>query len=228
MPVSKHSSAIILFSLFFVHGCAAGLQEDLGEAGKFCIPESQVVPDVPYAPVDSPSAPKGFAFAGCWSSTGVPPAGCPMPGTVRGGVVSAKQHAAPVRWSELGRDPKGTYARVAANPKSKFEIHAEGSILVVENGRLWNEWFVWRKEKPNKLEAKIEEEDTLVVTCELVRGVHTPSSVVGRDMVSCRRTTHAGGYEVQYSFESVSRIPLDVESLDAAVVGAVDGWRCPR
>lgn len=219
-------SAAVMLALI---GCASGQEAAIDGVGKFCIPADQVVHDVPWVPTDAPGTPKAFAFAGCWKVSGVSPKNCPMPSSVRGGVISTLNAFGDVTWSELGRVHGSIYGRLAAAPDTSYEVLDDGRTLVVQNKRLWDQWFIWRKARPGMAQtgSYLDGEDILTASCEVVK-VNAPAKATKRDMISCQRSVNVHGYSLRYTFESSERVPRHTDALDASITAVIDGWRCSK
>lgn len=225
MNYSLRKLAGIFLILFLPSACAENNTAIIVGVSKFCIPQSQKVADVSYVATEMPAAENAFAFAGCWRPGGISPKDCPLPSSVRGGVVSSENAFGPARWADLANDPQSLYRKIYDDPSTSVESAEDGKNLVIENQRRWKEWFVWRKaERGAALQLK--DDDQLLVSCGVIENTYVPTDKSGRRMISCRRVVVGDGYSAQYTFESAERTPRDIESLDAAVVKTIDSWRC--
>lgn len=223
---AKSGLFIIVLMLAGCWHCYEAHEVD-GAAGRFCVPEAQVVKDASWIPPDRPGAPKTFAFRGCSSGNQKEPSSCIFPEAVRGGVVSPLA-SSKVHWQDFAAD--SFYKKVVSDYDSKLETLDDGSLLIISNTQLWGDWYVWRKSKPFSGEdaLQLENDDELVAVCREVENVKYSDSQQNRSTVVCDRSIRAQDYAVSYSFESNMRIPQMLGVLDAQVLAVIERWRCQK
>lgn len=223
----RSSLAVVTLALA---SCSYGYEiyEVDGVSGKFCVPDANVVPRIPWVPPDRPDTPKGFAFQGCWRADPAAQTVCALPSMLRGGVVSPKSSFRSERWQDIADD--SFYKKITLEQDSSLEITDAGTTLIVSNPRLWQDWYIWRKSQPLAEGSKphLNDDDELVGICQTVKNVTLPGKRETRDMISCRRDVLGHHYTLNYSFESSERVPHNLEKLDAQVFAQLDRWRCQK
>lgn len=219
---------VAIYALLVATVCSASENHFLeGASSNFCVPTGNSVADVPWIPDSKPGTANGFAFAGCWKASGHAEVDCQMPRSILGGNVQPRSTFRSEKWRDLGA---GTlYKQVALSPNVEIKSVANGTMVVVQDQKLWRDWFVWMKAKPltDGAAPHLEDDDVLLVGCHS-ENVATTSAADKRETVMCQRSVLASDYALEYSFESDKRLPLDVKALDAAVISTLDHWRCKR
>ena len=218
----------VSYALLMATACSASESHFLeGVSSNFCVPAGSSVANVPWVPDNKPGTPEGFAFAGCWRASGRAEVDCQMPRSILGGNVQPRSTFRSEKWQDLS---VGTlYKRVALSPNVEIKSVANGTMVVVQDQKIWRDWFVWLKATPLTEGATphLEDGDVLLVGCHS-ENVATTSAADKRQTVMCQRSVLASDYALEYSFESEKRLPLDVKALDAAVMSTLDHWRCKR
>ncbi|SFS06404.1 hypothetical protein SAMN05216570_2137 [Dyella sp. OK004] len=218
----------VCYALLIATACSATENHYLeGASSNFCVPAGSTIADIPWVPENKPGTPEGFAFAGCWRASGHAEVGCEMPKSVLDGSVQPRSTFRSKKWRDID---KGTlYKMVALSPHAEIKAAANGTVVVVQDQKLWRDWFIWVKAKPLTDESapRLEDDDVVLAACHS-ESVATTSAADKRETVMCERSVLAADYALEYSFESDKRIPLDVKTIDAAVMSTLDHWRCKR
>lgn len=210
--------ALVLCACIFVAGaCLASEPHHIGGAiSNFCLPEANEIADIPWVPPDKPGTSDAFAFAGCATMSGATMGKCGTPQSILGGVVQARAAFHSQKWRDF--DPKSMLGRITLSPYANLKAFDNGTIVVVHNEKLWRrDWYVWKK--ATRLSSKgspyLEGDDVLLATCHYERpGLECDRSVLARD------------YALQYTFKSDTLPPENLRGQDAAVMAAIDQWRC--
>jgi hypothetical protein len=220
---------LLCIGLLVLGGCSGDgykrYQVD-GALTDFRVPHENLIPGVPWLPPDRPDAPKGFAFQACWSADPAIKPTCSIP-FLRGAVVEPLSSFRGSLWQDYGSG--AFYRTVVSEPTSTLESVDGGSIVVVSNPKLSQQWYVWRKaiRVPGGAKPQLTDGDEVVATCQNI-SVSIPYKGGRRETISCDRTFRAKDLAINYQFESQERVPHNLDRLDSAVLAQVDKWRCPK
>jgi len=186
----------------------------------YCVPKEYSVPDVPWVP-DSPLySGAGFAFEACLSRTRK--GDCPFPANVDGGTFG---EATTVGDWTVDRLPSGAhYARILRDPLSSTEVVSDTTAIVTNPDT--REWFVVRVSEVG-IPATGQDhayEEILAVCQDRIdyRGVDGSR----RSFIGCSRHAIRDALGISYGFESATRAPDNVVTLDDRILSVMQSWRC--
>lgn len=217
--------ALLLFALaVLVGGCSSPDRYELaGAASDFCIPDSQKISNVPWAPDDAPGTPKGFAFAGCEGVTGAEAGQCPFPASISGGVVEEQSAFRSQRWADFGA--KSTLKLGTLSPSSAKTLSEDNSVLIVHRDNRWDVWSHTADGGQKQDAPQLADSDVLLASC-LAESDPLPSDRSWPAGLKCRRAVLASDYSLEYSFRSENMSPAVLEQLDKKVMSTINQWRC--
>ncbi|RUL78224.1 hypothetical protein [Dyella choica] len=212
--------------VFAICTCAASELHVIGGAKtKFCLPDINKVADVPWVPEDLPGTPSAFAFAGCATMSDHHVKDCGTPSSIVGGLVEAKSAYRSQRWGDVG--VSALLKKIASAPGAELKPAQDGAVVIVHNEKLWKpDWFIWGKARRLASQTKphLEDDDVLLASCHYLPTMSFRS--FGAYVFDCDRSILAGDYALQYTYRSETLVPADLKSLDAAMIAAIDQWRC--
>lgn len=222
-----HKTILAVLAFLSASSCTTRAREFVvnGVPGKFCVPEENVPDDVWWVPPDAPNTPKGFSFLGCTTSKISTDGSCGLPEQLVSADVEPNNLARIESWTNV--KTSALFVALSNDPATKYEIDGPTGFLVVSNPHVWKEWFIWRRADPQANdETRPTDRDTLVASCSEVADFPNSSGIGFEGSYGCRRYAPGPAFSVRYRFISQSRIPDQLDSLDAALFDQVRRWQC--
>lgn len=223
--INKTILAVLAFSS--ATSCTSRVREFVvdGVPGRFCVPEEYVPSDIWWAPSDAEGTPDGFSFLGCTTSKASVVGGCGLLGQLVSADVEPNNISRIESWGNLKNS--ALFMGLSNDPSTKYEVDGLTGFLVVSNPHAWKEWFIWRRaDSQENDENGPNDKDTLVASCSEVADFPNSSGVGFEGKYGCRRYAPGPAFAVRYRFISQSRIPVQLDDLDAALFSQVGRWQC--
>lgn len=216
-----------LLTLLSAASCSTEIPEFVvdGVPGKFCVPQEHLAPGVWWLPPDAPGTPQGFSFHNC--TTAEPPeAGtCELPGPLVSADVAPILPGWAPSWEHLKHS--GSFHALSSDPAARFEIDGATGFLVVSNPESWRKWFIWRRADTQAGgEVRLMDQDMLVASCTPVADFPYSTGSGFDGVYGCVRYAVGPDFAVDYRFISPTRVPEQVEALDAAIIDRIWRWQC--
>jgi len=131
--------------------------------------------------------------------------------------------------TEVQEFAKSLLGRVTLAADTSRTVVDDGHLLVMENQRIWGDWFLWQQSAVLPDDALVFHNGYIfLASCRKSKSRIGASRGKFRYFFECYRTFVNQGLLISYSFESSNKVPLkiDITKTDRSILSGLNKMKC--